>query len=49
MTWKSGTNLLEGTQSGENAAASPRGVYALWWRENLNPHVLHRQSLHFVK
>jgi hypothetical protein len=45
----SGTNLLEGTQTSENAAAGPRGVYALWRREDLDPHVLHRQSLHFVE
>lgn len=43
------TYLLERAQARENAAASPRGVYSLWWCKNFYPHVLHRQSLHLVE
>jgi hypothetical protein len=41
--------LLERAQAREDAAAGPRGVYALRWCKNLDPHVLHRQSLHLVE
>jgi hypothetical protein len=43
------TYLLERAEAREDAAAGPRGVYALRWCKNLDPHVLHRQSLHLVE
>ena len=42
-------HLPECAQSSEDAASYPRAVQSLRGRENLDPHVLHGQSLDLVQ
>ena len=42
-------HLLESTQARKNAATRPRSVYPLGRGQNLDAHVLYRQSLHLVE
>lgn len=40
-------HLAECAQTGQNTTADPCRILALWWRKDLDPHVLDSQLLHF--
>ncbi len=37
--------LSECAKAGQNTASDPGGVFALWWRKDLDSHVFHREPL----
>lgn len=42
-------DLSECAQTRKDTSPNPRAVFSFWWCKDLDPHILHCQSLHLME